>query len=132
MISSQLRGELARLLQEEVMDPRVRLVTLTRVDVSPDLSNAIVLYSVMGEDIEPVDDGLHSAASFLRRRAARTLGLRRMPELRFRYDPSLVLGAETLSLLRETRPAEDRALDAADSIATGAPDTRDEDDDAQT
>ena len=73
MIASQLRGEVARLLQQEVVDPRVRLVTVTRVDVAPDLSNAVVYYSVMGEDdpqsVESVDDGLHSAASFLRRKA---------------------------------------------------------------
>ena len=93
------------------MDPRVRLVTLTRVDVSPDLSNALVYYSVMGDDdpdtIEAVDDGLHSAAAFLRRRAAGALPLRRMPALRFRYDPSLVLGTETLALLRETPMGEE-------------------------
>ena len=110
MIASQLRGEVARLLQQEVVDPRVRLVTLTRVDVAPDLSNAVVYYSVMGEDdpqsVESVDDGLHSAASFLRRRAARSLALRRMPELRFRYDPSLALGSQTLAVLRETQPSD--------------------------
>jgi ribosome-binding factor A len=106
-ISSQIMGELARILREEVTDPRVSLVTITRVDVAPDLSNAVVFYSVMSakpgdvETIEQVDDGLHSAASFFRRRAARVLPLRRMPELRFRYDPSLALGTETLALLRD-------------------------------
>ena len=109
-IAAQLRGEVARLLREEVADPRLRLVTLTRVDVAPDLSNAVVYYSVMGDDdpgdIETVDDGLHSAASFLRRRAARTLPLRRMPELRFRYDPSIALGSQTLEVLREIAQAD--------------------------
>jgi ribosome-binding factor A len=107
MIASQLRGEVARLLQQEVVDPRVRLVTVTRVDVAPDLSNAIVYYSVMGEDdpdsVKAVDDGLQSAAPFLRRKAAGSLSLRRMPELRFRYDPSLALGSRTLAVLRETQ-----------------------------
>ncbi len=107
MVASQLRSEVARLIQQEVVDPRVRLVTLTRVDVAPDLSNAIVYYSVMGEDdperMRAVDDGLRSAAPFLRRKAARSLSLRRMPELRFRYDPSLALGSQTLALLRETQ-----------------------------
>jgi ribosome-binding factor A len=107
MIASQLRGEVARLLQQEVVDPRVHLVTVTRVDVAPDLSNAIVYYSVMGEDgpdgVEAVDDGLKSAAPFLRRKAAGSLSLRRMPELRFRYDPSLALGSQTLAVLRETQ-----------------------------
>ena len=116
MIASQIRGEVARLLQQEVTDPRVRLVTLTRVDVAPDLSNAVVYYSVMGDDdpdeIEAVDDGLHSAAPFLRRRAAKALPLRRMPELRFRYDPSLSLGSKTLDLLREiSRQGEDGETD---------------------
>ena len=44
-----LLAELARLLREEVTDPRIGLVTLTRVDVSPDLTNAIVYYSSVGE-----------------------------------------------------------------------------------
>ena len=113
-IGSELRAEVARLLCEEVTDPRIRLVTITRIDVAPDLSNAVLYYSVMDassdEGIEAVDDGLRSAASFLRRRAARVLPLRRMPELRFRYDPSLSLGTRTLSVLRELeleRPDEE-------------------------
>ena len=44
-----------RMLREEVSDPRVRLVTITRVDVAPDLSNAVMHYSVM--DIEPENGG---------------------------------------------------------------------------
>ena len=106
-IAVEIRTEVSRLLREEATDPRIRLVTITRVDVAPDLSNAVLHYSVMDAEaddvasVESVDDGLHSAAAFLRRRAARTLYLKRMPELRFRYDPSLSLGARTLSVLRE-------------------------------
>ena len=114
-IASELRSEVARLLREETTDPRIGLVTLTRVDVAPDLSNAVLYYSVMSTEtadaaaVERVDDGLHSAAPFLRRRAARVLTLKRMPELRFRYDPSLSLGADTLSLLRSIGEAESEA-----------------------
>jgi ribosome-binding factor A len=104
-IAVEIRTEVSRLLREEATDPRIGLVTITRVDVAPDLSNAVLHYSVMDAndavDVESVDDGLHSAAAFLRRRAARRLQLKRMPELRFRYDPSLSLGARTLGLLRE-------------------------------
>ncbi|HEY5658931.1 MAG TPA: 30S ribosome-binding factor RbfA, partial [Myxococcota bacterium] len=106
-VASQLKEEVARILREEATDPRVRLVTITRVDVAPDLSHAVLFYSAMTADaedasaIEQVDEGLHSAAGFLRRRAARALPLKRMPELRFRYDPSLALGTRTLGLLRE-------------------------------
>jgi ribosome-binding factor A len=103
-IGEQLRGEIARILREEAADPRTRLVTLMRVDVAPDLSNAVVFWSALdvrdAESAEPVAEGLESAASFLRRRLAQVLPLRRVPALRFRYDPSLALGSETLALLR--------------------------------
>ncbi len=109
-VGAQLLEEIARLLREEVTDPRIRMVTLTRIDVSPDLRNAIVFYSALTKDddadVESIDDGLASAASFLRRRAARALPLKRMPELRFRYDPSLSLGSRTLDLLRDIADEE--------------------------
>ncbi len=102
-IGEQIRGELARVLRESVTDPRLRMVTLMRVDVSPELSNAIVYWSSLdakGEgELEATADGLLGAAGFLRRELAHCLELRRVPELRFRHDPSLELGSKTLSLL---------------------------------
>ena len=109
-IANVLLAELARLLRQEVTDPRIGLVSLSRVDVAPDLSNAIVYYSTIGEvddeAIEALDDGLHSAAPFLRKRAARELPLKRMPAFEFRYDPSVALGARTLEVLRDLSPDE--------------------------
>jgi ribosome-binding factor A len=106
-IGEQIRGELARLLHEETTDPRIGLVTLTQVDVSPDLSNARVYWSVVkpkdSEDHSSTEAGLESAAGFLRHRLAQILDLKRIPELRFRYDASLAQGDATLSLLREIR-----------------------------
>ncbi len=55
----------------------------------------------VGRGAEPVQEGLESAASFLRRRLAQELPLKRVPALDFRYDSSMVRGAETLALLRE-------------------------------
>ena len=105
-VAGELLAELARLLREEITDPRVGLVTFTRIDVAPDLSHALVFWSAL--DVGPAEDrvaqhqaGLESAAPFLRRRIASALPLKRSPELRFRYDPSLVLGTRTLSVLRE-------------------------------
>jgi ribosome-binding factor A len=103
-IAGELLAELSRLLRAEITDPRVGLVTLTRIDVEPDLTQALVFWSAL--DVEPGEDrieqhqaGLESAAPFLRRRIASALPLKRMPELRFRYDPSLALGTRTLSVL---------------------------------
>ena len=104
-IGEQIRAELARLLHEETTDPRIGFVTLTQVDVAPDLSNARVYWSAVksenSEDLSNSEAGLESAAGFLRHRLAQVLDLKRVPELRFRHDFSLAQGEATLSLLRE-------------------------------
>jgi ribosome-binding factor A len=109
----------ARTLREEISDPRVRLVTLTRIDVAPDLSHALVFWSALDVDDDPerIEDrqaGLDSAAPYVRRRAARELPLKRMPELRFRYDPSLLLGSRTLAVLRDVAPPSDESEEPGD------------------
>lgn len=129
-VSEQIRGELARLLQTEITDPRVGLVTLTRVDLSPDFRNARVDWSRFDPgDGDAMDSearqraeeaaletqaGLESAAGFLRSRLAKALPLKRVPELRFHHDTSLALGARTLELLSdlETPVAEVSDRDA--------------------
>jgi len=110
-IGEQIRGELARLLREEVTDPRIGLVTLTRIDVAPDLSHAKVYWSAL--DSVPhgrahsahasadTAEGLASAAGFLRAQLARALATKRVPELRFVHDGALEAGADTLRLLKE-------------------------------
>ena len=115
-IAGELLAELARLLREEVTDPRVGVITLTRIDVAPDLTNAIVFWSaldVSGDRVDEHQAGLDSAAPFLRRRIASALPWKRSPELRFRYDPSLVLGSRTLSLLHELEPEEAEGNDGS-------------------
>lgn len=103
-VAEQIRAELARLLRAEISDPRIGLVTLTRVDVAPDLRNAFVFWSRLdhpGESgLAETAAGLESAASFARRRLAQLLPLKRVPALEFRYDPSLQLGDRTLATLR--------------------------------
>ena len=109
-IGEQIRGELARLLREEVTDPRVGLITLTRIDVAPDLSHAKIFWSslesvphskVPAPTLEETARGLASAAGFLRSQLSRVLAVRRVPELRFHHDTSLEAGAHTLAILRE-------------------------------
>ena len=102
-IGEQVRAEVARILHEEVTDPRIGLVTLTRIDVAPDLSNARIFWSTVG-DRDEIERGLTSAAGFVRGRLARVLPLRKVPELRFLWDPSLELGDRTLAALRNLSP----------------------------
>ena len=103
-IGEQIRAEIARVLREDVTDPRLRLVTVTRVDVAPDLTNALIYWSALdpqgGDPSDEVGPALDGAAGFVRRELAHRLPLRRTPELRFRHDPSLALGGRTLAVLR--------------------------------
>ncbi len=104
-VGEQIREELARLLRDETGDPRIALVTLTQVDLSPDFRNARVYWSSPEADEqagrEALAAGLESAAGFLRRRLAANLPVKRVPLLEFRHDPSLALATRTLELLRE-------------------------------
>ena len=91
-IEEQLRIELSEILEREVQDPRVRLVTVTHVKVSPDLRHARVFVSSLGgpEEHKKTIQGLRSAASYARRSLGQRLHhLRRIPELTFDYDDTL-------------------------------------------
>lgn len=111
-VAEQLRAEIARVIHEEVTDPRIGLVTLIRVDVSPDLGQATVFWSRIetqgAPSLETVQAGLSSAAPFVRRRLAEVMPLRRMPALRFRHDSSLERGDRALEILRSLRDEQTR------------------------
>ena len=89
-----MQRDLSEILRLELKDPRIGLVTLTGIELSPDLTHAKVFYTVMGSDeqIEETHATLTRAAGFLRSRIARTLTIRVTPELHFVYDESIARG----------------------------------------
>ncbi len=96
-IGEVMQRELAQLIQQELADPRVSLVTVSHVDVTADLKYAkIYVTRLNGFDSEQAAEeclqGLNKAAGFLRRALAKRVKLRIMPELQFRYDTSLEHG----------------------------------------
>ena len=90
-VADQLRGELALLLSREVHDPGIGFVTLTRVQVSPDLQVARVYYTSLGDDAarRQTARALERTVPFLRRQIGTRLRLKRVPELTFVYDDSI-------------------------------------------
>ncbi|MFQ5911641.1 MAG: 30S ribosome-binding factor RbfA [Nitrospinota bacterium] len=94
-VSDQVRRELAEILRTEVKDPRIGLVSLTAVDVTPDLRQAKVFVSVYGTPDEQTSSlaGLQSASGFVRTLLGRRLRLKRTPELLFLLDDSIARGA---------------------------------------
>ena len=108
-VADQIRGELGQLLAREVHDPRIGVVTITRVQVTPDLQHARVFYTSYGDDRAQRNSGraLHRAIPFLRRQIGARLRLRRVPELEFLYDESIAGQDRIEQLLHEIHAAED-------------------------
>lgn len=109
-VNELLREELSELIQREVKDPRVGqgLVSITEVQVSPDLRHATVYVSHLGDEASrrEVLAGLQRSAHFLRSELVRRLDLRNTPELHFRFDPSIERGARLASLINEVAARE--------------------------
>jgi ribosome-binding factor A len=103
-VNELLREELGELIQLRIRDPRVegRMISITEVEVSPDLRHATVFVSCLefSETPEAVD-GLQHSAAFLHQELAHRLHLRAIPRLTFRVDPSLERGARLASLIKQ-------------------------------
>lgn len=88
-VAEQILRELSVVIQQELKDPRLGPVTVTDVDVSPDLSHAKVYVSFLtAEDHDERLEILRGAGGFLRRELGRRVVMKRLPELRFIYDES--------------------------------------------
>jgi len=100
-VADQIQRELAGLIQFEIKDPRVGMVTITAVEVSKEFEYARVYFTVLGEDKvrESTTKGLTHAAGFLRRELAHRLKLRTIPELQFVYDQSIENAAKMSKLI---------------------------------
>jgi ribosome-binding factor A len=112
-VADQIRSELAMLLVREVHDPGIGFVTLTRVQLSPDLQLARVMYTVLGDDKSRAASAraLDRAVPFLRRQIGTRLRLKRTPELKFIYDDSIAGQDRIEQILNElhANPAPDDA-----------------------
>ncbi|PIQ81660.1 MAG: ribosome-binding factor A [Candidatus Omnitrophica bacterium CG11_big_fil_rev_8_21_14_0_20_64_10] len=103
-VSQAVKQEVADILQKELKDPRVGFVTVTRVDVTPDLRQAHIYFSVIGEKtLRETEAGLKSAAGFVRTELGRRLRLRVTPELFFKYDKTIEQNIRMSKLLDEIR-----------------------------
>ncbi|MBL7252365.1 30S ribosome-binding factor RbfA [Alloalcanivorax sp. C16-2] len=111
-VADQIQRELSRVLQFELKDPRVGLVTVQDVTVARDLAFADVYFTLLGEGEDAgleAEQVLSGAAGFLRTALAQTLNTRITPRLRFHYDKTPERASELSKLIDEAR-AEDREL----------------------
>lgn len=107
-VAEQIQVEISAMLVKGLKDPRIGFVTITGVELSPDFSKARVFFCSTGNDAEreQSQEGLQSAAGYIRKTLGKLLRLKIIPEFQFKYDPSLDQGNRIESILQDVREQE--------------------------
>jgi len=116
-VAEQLQRELAQIIQLEVRDPRVGMVTVCAVDLSRDLHYATAYVTFLGIDetvkaTQAAVDILNDAASFIRTQIGKRMRMRAVPHVKFLFDESISRGRDLTSLINQAR---DKDSDSTDS-----------------
>jgi len=99
-VVAQLEKELSCIITQEIKDPRLGLITITHLVLTPDLKEATVFFSSLGEKQQALET-LQRAKGFIRTSLARRISIRHVPELEFRLDDSLEYSQNINNLLNE-------------------------------
>ncbi len=105
-VASQVQRELAVILQSDLRDPRLGLITINAVDVSRDLAVAKIYFTLLNGDKKSIDGNqliLEQSAPFIRKLLGKRMRMRNLPELRFMYDASIAQGLRIEELLDDER-----------------------------
>ena len=107
-VADQIQRELSEIIRAELKDPRVGMITLTGVEVSPDLAHAKVFFTSLADPAQRDDTvaGLKRAAGFLRAMLGSRLQTHTTPELHFVYDDSVETGIRLTHLIDEAVAAD--------------------------
>jgi ribosome-binding factor A len=102
-VQDLIQREISVLIQRELKDPRLGFLTVTSVEISPDLKHARVFYSVMGtpEEQKGTATALEHATGYLRHELASRIDLRYVPDIQFRHDAGVAHGDRIARLLAE-------------------------------
>jgi ribosome-binding factor A len=107
-VAEQMQREMAQIIQMEVRDPRIGMVTVSAVDMSRDLRYATVFVTFLGiaEDEKSIKDAvkvLNNAASYVRVLIGKRMKMRVVPEIKFEFDGSIARGSELSALIKDAR-----------------------------
>ena len=109
-VADYLQRELAALVQHELRDPRIGMVSITGVNVSRDLGHAKVYYTALdsdsSEEASETTEALNRASGFLRSALSRDSSMRSVPQLRFYFDSSVGRGRHMEELIRRAADAD--------------------------
>ena len=111
-VAEQVRRDLAELIQTGLKDPRVRLVSLTAVELTPDYAHAKVFFTTLdSEHLEEVQQGLNRASGFLRRELGKRIHIHTLPQLHFMHDSSVERGMNLSALIVQANALSDLTPD---------------------
>ncbi|MGZ8257145.1 MAG: 30S ribosome-binding factor RbfA [Gallionella sp.] len=105
-VGQQMQREVAELIRLEINDPRVKLVTITGVEVAGDYSHAKIFFTRLDGKHAEAQEGLDRASGFLRSQLSRSLKLRIMPQLHFVFDASVERGSHLSQLIDKAVAAD--------------------------
>ncbi|MEY2745463.1 MAG: ribosome-binding factor RbfA [Planctomycetota bacterium] len=110
-LCARIQERAAHCLQFELNDPRASFITITRVEITSDLSLATLHWSVLGDEAERTKAAhlLEHANGFIQRQVGSVLSMRRIPRLRWQHDDSLEQAASLDALIKQARQ-RDRAI----------------------
>ena len=117
-VQVQLKREISRILHENLKDPRIGFVTLTRIDLTGDLRYAKVYFSVLGDDANQRSsvEGIQSAAGYIRRLVGERLKLKFVPELVFKLDKSIEYSIDLEKTFERLRNEQKNSQDSNKEI----------------
>jgi ribosome-binding factor A len=98
-VADQIQRDLAELIARELKDPRVGMVTINSVEVTPDYAHAKVFYSLLAGDPDEATQGLNAAAGFLRNGLFKRLHIHTVPTLHFVFDRTTERAADMNALI---------------------------------
>ncbi|TQV74837.1 30S ribosome-binding factor RbfA [Aliikangiella marina] len=107
-VAEQLQREVAQIIQMEVKDPRLGMVTVSGVDISRDLYYATAYVTFLGieeteKNLKQALDVLNQASGFIRSLIGKRMKMRVIPQLKFEYDKSIAHGSELSALIQKAR-----------------------------
>jgi ribosome-binding factor A len=107
-VEELIRVEVSEIVHREMKDPRIGFMSITQVEVTPDLRYAKVFISVLGDEEQKRDSikALTSAAKFIRGELGKRIRMRVIPELDFRIDTSIEQGTRIFQLLQKIKKDE--------------------------
>lgn len=107
-VGEQIQREMAQLVQQEIKDPRLGLVTISAVKLSKDMSHANIFFTVLNDEqsVEDTLKVLEGAAGFLRHELAKRMQLRIVPHIHFKYDESITYGNDLSALINKAMGME--------------------------